>query len=100
MLTAAGAALGAVACGGDHPVEVDHSIVETAIATSVARQQHLLSIVACPTGVDAVKGKRFRCLATLASGRQVPVTVTVRGADGTVDFSGFEGFEDGRPAAP
>lgn len=99
LLATAALAGSLAACGGggDDEVTVDHTVVETAIETSVARQQRTWSVVACPTDVEAVRGRRFRCLATIESGRQVPVTVTVRDARGTVDFRGFEGYVDGRP---
>lgn len=102
MLVALLVAVSAVAlsaCGGtDEPATVDHTIVESAIATSIARQQHVIAIVACPKGVRQERGKRFTCTATLASGRQVPVNASVQDDKGNVRYSGFEGFVGGKPS--
>jgi hypothetical protein len=84
-------------CGGDDPVEIDHSVVETAIETSVLRQQHIFTVVACPKGIRAERGRRFTCTATLKSGSQVPVQVTARDDTGNVHYEGFPGYVDGRP---
>jgi hypothetical protein len=91
--------IGAVAlggCGGKDSVTIDHTVVEKGIEAGVAQQQHVLSTVSCPPKIVAKKGREFVCTATLASGRQVPVTVTATDDKGSVSYAGFNGFRNGR----
>ncbi len=90
-------ALALSGCGGSTTV-IDHTVVEKAIEISIAQQQHIITIVSCPKGVVAVKGVRFYCTATLASGHQLPITVTATDRRGDVTYSGLNGFVNGRPA--
>jgi hypothetical protein len=92
----AGAAVLALSGCGHSSVVIDHSVVETAIETSALKQQHLLTVVSCPKGIVASKGRRFTCTATLRSGTQVPVAVTARDDKGNVHYEGFRGFANGR----
>jgi hypothetical protein len=93
---AATAVLAVAGCGGG-PAVIDHSVVETAIETSVLRQQHIFTVVSCPKGIVAAAGRRFTCTATLRSGTQVPVQVTARDDKGAVHYEGFRGYAHGRP---
>ncbi len=77
---------------------IDHTIVEKAIEISIAQQQHIITIVSCPKGVVAAAGTRFYCSATLASGRQLPITVSATDSRGDVTYTGLNGFVNGRPA--
>ncbi len=86
-------------CGDDDSVVIDHGVVESGIEAGIAQQQHILTTVACPPGIEAREGRNFVCTATLASGRQVPVDVVATDNKGSVDYSGFEGFRDGKPAS-
>ena len=95
-LALAVAAVLAVSGCGDSPVVIDHSVVETAIETSALKQQHIFTVVSCPTGIVAAKGRRFTCTATLRSGTQVPVVVTARDDKGNVHYAGFRGYANGR----
>lgn len=83
-------------CGSSSTV-IDHTVVQTAIEISIAQQQHVIAIVSCPKGIVAQTGRRFYCSATLASGRQLPITVTATDDNGDVSYSGFNGFVNGRP---
>ena len=94
-LALAGAALAVAGCGSD-AVVIDHTVVETAIETSTLKQQHVFTVVSCPKGVVAEKGRRFTCTATLRAGTQVPVTVTAQDDKGNVHYEGFRGFTNGR----
>jgi hypothetical protein len=76
------------ACGGG-ATTIDQQNLQTAIAVSIARQKHVIAIVECPKGVKAAKGVRFTCTATLASGRQLPFTVTGLDDKGNVHYGGF-----------
>lgn len=87
----------ALAGCGDDPVVIDHTVVEKGIEAGIAQQQKILTTVACPPGIEAEKGREFKCVATLESGRQVDVDVTATDDEGNVRYSGFYGFEDGRP---
>jgi hypothetical protein len=93
------AVLGALAlagCGGT-TVTIDHTVVENGIEAGVAQQQHVLSTVSCPPHIVAKKGRHFVCTATLATGRQVPVSVTATDSKGNVRYAGFNGFRNGQP---
>ena len=68
---------------------IDQQNLQTAIEVSIARQKHVLAIVQCPKGVAAKKGVTFTCIATLASGRQLPFTVTGKDDKGNVHYAGF-----------
>jgi uncharacterized ParB-like nuclease family protein len=92
-------ALALSGCGSSATV-VDHTLVEKAIEISIAQQQHVLSIVSCPKGLTAKKGLRFVCGATLASGKQLPISVLASDAKGNVTYTGFNGFVNGQPVAP
>jgi uncharacterized protein DUF4333 len=77
-------------CGSD--TKVDRLNLQTAIATSIAQQQHKLAVVSCPGNIKAKKGVTFSCVATLANGRQVPITVTGKDDKGNVHYAGFRGL--------
>jgi Domain of unknown function (DUF4333) len=96
-LALAGAAVLAVSGCGKSSIVIDHSVVETAIETSALKQQHIFTVVSCPKGVVASKGRRFTCTATLRSGTQVPVVVVARDDKGDVHYAGFRGYANGRP---
>jgi hypothetical protein len=98
LIALAGAAVLAAAGCGNSSVVIDHSVVETAIETSVLKQQHVFTVVSCPKGVVASTGRRFTCTATLRSGTQVPVVVTARDDKGDVHYEGFRGYANGRPS--
>jgi hypothetical protein len=83
--------------GGGDGTTIDHTVVETGIETGIAQQQHRASVVSCPKDVKAKTGRTFTCTATLMSGDQHPVTVTVTAADGSVHYEGLNGFVGGRP---
>lgn len=80
-------ALALAGCGGGGD-KIDHTVVEKAIEVSVARQQHQIVVVACPKGIEAKKGRAFRCIETTATGRQYPFKVTVKDSKGNVHFVG------------
>jgi hypothetical protein len=83
--------------GGDDPVTIDHTVVETGIETGIARQQHVIAIVSCPPDIAAKKGTRFKCTATLRSGRQEPISVVATDDTGNVHYEGFRGYVNGKP---
>ena len=85
---------------GSSTTTIDHTVVEKAIEISIAQQQHVIAIVSCPKGITAQAGRRFYCSATLASGRQLPITVTATDASGNVTYTGFNGYVNGRPVTP
>ena len=98
---AATCGLGAALAGcGSSGTVIDHTVVEKAIEISIAQQQHIITIVSCPKGVVAHTGERFYCSATLASGRQLLITVVSTDSSGNVSYAGFNGFVNGRPATP
>lgn len=89
----------ALGCGDDDddgPGPVDHTVVETAIEASILKQQKLTSVVSCPTDIERRQGVKFQCTATLRTGAEEPVSVTVTRDDGTVEFTGLEGYRDGK----
>jgi hypothetical protein len=86
------------ALGGCGAKKIDRAVVEKAIEISIAQQQHVIAIVSCPKDVESQRGKVFYCGATLGSGRQLPITVSVKDDQGNVHYSGFNGFVNGRPA--
>jgi hypothetical protein len=89
VTTALIAALALLAgCGGEKQ-EIDHVTLEKAIEVSVARQRHQIVIVACPKGIDAKKGVKFRCTATAADGRQYPFRVVGTDDNGHVRYRGL-----------
>ncbi len=88
-LVAAIAATALGGCGDSKTTTIDQGNLQTAIAVSIAQQKHELSIVQCPKGVTARKGAVFTCTATLASGRQIPFTVTATDSKGNVHYGGF-----------
>lgn len=89
VAVSAAVALLLAGCGGAAKTTVDQQNLQTAIAVSIALHKHELSIVQCPKGVTASKGVRFTCTATLASGQQVPFTVTGLDDKGNVHYGGF-----------
>jgi hypothetical protein len=86
--SATAVALLGAGCGGSART-IDHTVVENAIAVSVAKEKHMLSIVTCPIGVKARQGVKFTCTVTLADGRQIPFTVTGKDDKGNVHYTGF-----------
>ena len=89
LTTAVVAALALLSgCGGETQ-EIDHATLEKAIEVSVARQRHQLVIVACPKGIEAKKGVKFRCTATAADGSQYPFRVVGTDDDGHVRYRGL-----------
>src|SRR5208283_1438609 len=97
---AVAAALAGVAIGGCGATATINSYqLEKAIAISVAEQQHVISIVNCPSHVAAQKGNVFYCGVTLATGRTLPITVTVKDDHGNVHYSGFNGYVNGHPSS-
>jgi hypothetical protein len=88
-LAAVGAALAASGCGGgsDKPKILDTERVERAIEQSVLQKRHIKAVVSCPSGIEAKKGKKFRCLATYKGG-QTPFVVTEDDGKGAVHYVG------------
>jgi hypothetical protein len=80
---------GLTSCGGGGSTTIGQENLQTAIAVSIAKQKHELAIVQCPQGVVARKGVTFACTATLATGQQVPFTVTGLDDKGNVHYGGF-----------
>jgi len=74
---------------GDDGETIDHTTLEKAIEVSVARQRHEIVIVACPKGIKAKKGKKFKCTATRANGEQVKFRVTAKDDKGNVRYVGL-----------
>ena len=75
-------------CGGSSTT-IDQQNLQTSIEVGIAQQKHMLSVVQCPKNIQASKGVTFTCTATLASGQQVPFTVTGLDDKGNVHFGGF-----------
>lgn len=97
-LATVGAAGGMAGCGGSSAFTIDHTVVQTAIATSIAQQQHVLSIVSCPLGIKAHHGGHFICTVTFANGSHSQITVTELDARGNVHYAGLRGYVNGRRA--
>jgi Domain of unknown function (DUF4333) len=68
-------------------VVLDIAKVQQAINTSILRQRHLRSTVACPAQVLQQAGIRFTCTATV-NGQAYPFDVTEIDADGHVRYLG------------
>lgn len=77
-------AVGAAACGSSAKY-LDGEKVERAIATSVLRERHIYTTVACPSRIPQSAGHSFTCTARLGVGAY-PVNVTEIDADGHVRY--------------
>jgi hypothetical protein len=77
------------ACGSSTP-SLDSVKIERAIATSILKEHHLHTAVACPSKVPQRSGHVFTCTARLDVGAY-PVTVT------EIDGTGQVRYQDNRP---
>jgi hypothetical protein len=80
----------AVAACGSSTTYLDREKVERAIATSVLRERHLYTTVACPSKIPQRAGHAFTCTARLSVGAY-PVSVT------EIDGAGHVRYQDQRP---
>ncbi|HUR85349.1 MAG TPA: DUF4333 domain-containing protein [Solirubrobacteraceae bacterium] len=93
-------------CGSDgapatgNTTTIDPTRVEKAIEVSVAEQSRRMSIVVCPTGIKREKGKKFNCIATLATGDKYPFEVTQKDAKGNVHYEQAAGDTEGTTTTP
>jgi Domain of unknown function (DUF4333) len=82
--TALVAAVAVSACGSSAKY-LDREKVERAIASSVLREHHIYTTVACPSKIPQTAGHAFTCTARLSVGAY-PVNVTETDGDGHVRY--------------
>ena len=72
-------------CGS--PKRIDHSVVESAIEASIAKQKKIGAVAQCPADVEAKKGAVFSCVVTLTNGSVSRFVVTQTNDAGNLRFS-------------
>ena len=66
---------------------IDHSVVESAIEASIAKQKKLGAVAQCPADVEAKKGAKFSCLVTLTNGGTATFRVTQKDDAGNLSYA-------------
>jgi hypothetical protein len=66
---------------------LDASVIQTAIARSVASKQHIHATVRCPAGIPVQKGLPFVCVATAPGGGRTIFKVDQTDAAGHVSYT-------------
>ena len=80
-------ALSASSVGCGDSKKIDHSVVESAIEASIAKQKKIGAVAQCPADVEAKKGAVFSCVVTLTNGSVSRFVVTQTNDAGNLRFS-------------
>jgi hypothetical protein len=72
-------------CGSSK--KIDHSVVESAIEASIAKQKKIGAVAQCPADVEAKKDAVFSCVVTLTNGSVSRFVVTQTNDAGNLRFS-------------